>query len=136
MRGSWRFPPDGAIERAPMPAIAREKRVGLLWSAASCRIYRRRGPLPARPGVEHRLHDPPTGLDIVSALEQSRIAVHAVIDQSLITRARRSIEIILVVELHFDAAHMHFRPRDLGAEPQRHAFLRLNMQDQIILGEP
>ena len=136
--GRWRsadrahddFPSAG--ERAPAPAVARQQRVGLARPGAAGRIDRQRRRAILRPGVEHRLHHAPAGLDVVGALEQRRIADHAVIDQRLVAGARRGLEIVLVVELHLDAADLHARSRDLGAEAQGHALVGLDVQDQIV----
>ena len=124
------------FEIAPMPTIPRQKRIGFLRSAASRRIERYCRCTIRRDRVDDRLHDPPAGFDLISALEQRRVAGHAIVDQRLVARARGKLEVILIVELHRNAAHTHARARDLGAEPQRYPLKRLNMQSQVIRSKP
>src|SRR6266851_9973028 len=56
------------------------------------------------PGVQDGLHRAPARLDIVGPLEQRGVADHAVIDQRLVARTGRHVEIGLVGEVHADVA--------------------------------
>ena len=78
------------VDRTPAPAVARQQLVGFARARASGRhrsAVRRVAIL--RPGIEDRLHHPPSGLDVVGALEQRRVADHAVVDQRLVAGVRR-----------------------------------------------
>src|SRR6202011_6169550 len=118
-----------SFEGAPGAAIARQQ------------FVRRGRAVPARniawnilgriggPGVEDGLHRPPARLDIVGALEQRRVADHAVIEQRLVAGAGRHVEIALIGEVHADVAKLHGRAGALGGELQRDALVRLDAQD-------
>src|SRR6185312_11410591 len=89
-------------ELSPVPAVARQQRIGFGWAIAAGRIALdalAAGPFPC---IEERLHCLPAGLDAVGALKQDVVADHAVVDQRLITGTRLGLEVILVAEFHLD----------------------------------
>ena len=113
-------------DRAPTPVVALQQRVGFGWARAAGGIDGYVGRAIVGPGIEDGLHDAPSGLDIVGALEQRWITHHAIVDQCLVAGARRGMEMVPVVELHRDTFHADAGSGDFGAEPQGHAFLRLD----------
>src|ERR1700724_4102117 len=97
----------GLPDRPPPSAVAGEELIGLFRPLAAGRVGGKALPTRMAPRVDERLHHAPAGLDAVGALEQDRVTDHAVIDQGLITSARRNLEIILVFE-----SHAHARKRN------------------------
>src|SRR5207244_4885376 len=79
--------------------------------------------------------DRPAGFDAVRALEQGRIADHAVVDQRFVAGARLGVEVVAIAEIHPHAAEVYLRTGLLRAELQRYPFIGLKLQDQDIRGE-
>src|SRR5215467_6037036 len=88
------------------------------------------------PGIEDGLHNAPPSLDVVRTLKQRWIALHAIVDESFVACVRWRIEMLSVVELHCNTVHSDGRARDLGAEPEGHAFFRLHQNSHIIGCQP
>ena len=68
------------------------------------------------PGINKGLHDAPTCLDAISALEQRGVTNHTVVDQRLVTGASCSFKIIFIIECHPNACNSHRWARHLGIE--------------------
>ena len=84
------------------------------------------------PDVDDRLNDAPAGFDHVGALEERRVADHAIAQEALVAGAVFDAEIIAVVEVHVDEAELHHGARNFRAEAERDAFFRLDVNDQAI----
>src|SRR5262245_41322348 len=99
-----------------MPTISRYQCIGLAWSHAARAIDRQLRRVVLRPSVQCWLYHFPCGFNAVGALEQGRVARHAIVDQCFIAGVRFSLEIIPVVELHLNATHAYTRSWDLRIE--------------------
>jgi hypothetical protein len=111
-----------------------------MWSAsvgtpAACGIVGELARRERLPHVEQRRHHPPTRFDHIRALEQSRVADHAVEEQGLIANPGRGAEVLLVFHIHVHRAEIHHRARNLCAEPERDALVRLDMHHELIGAE-
>src|ERR1700730_15814925 len=126
---SGRFGPITPVlsgNRSPAPAVPSQQPIGLRRTLATGLIDREPARSYVAPGVEERLHDPPPRLDPIRPLEQDRVANHAVVDEGLVAYARRSVEIVLVLERHADARNRDNRARHLRIELQTDALIRLS----------
>src|SRR5262245_35550706 len=68
----------------PLASLALENVIRILGTPGACGIVGELARRERLPHVEQRRHHPPTGFDRVRALEQSRVADHAVEEQGLI----------------------------------------------------
>src|SRR5262249_29361857 len=68
-------------DRLPVAAATPQQLVRGVGAIASCRIEFERRRFVILPVVENRLHNGPPGFDAVGALEQHRIADHAIVNQ-------------------------------------------------------
>src|SRR5436853_270338 len=93
-------------ERPPLPAAAPQQLLGGVRPGGAGGVEFERHALVGAPHVEDRLHHGPASLDAVGALEQGRIADHAVIDQGLVAGARLGVEIVAIAEIHPHTAEM------------------------------
>src|SRR3954471_13588721 len=82
--------PDHQITRfldvSPMSSIARHQLIRLFWSPASRGVVREFAWGQRLPYVENRIDYGPTSFHHIGALEQRRIADHAVVEQDFIPR--------------------------------------------------
>ena len=74
--------------------------------------------------------------NLISALEESRVAYHAVMQQPLVAGARCVTEIIFVIKVHIDRTNFHGGARNLCPEAHQDSFVRLNVEDEAISGQP
>src|SRR5215472_10565254 len=111
-------PSSRSCDRAPLPAAAPQEMIRRLRAGAPGGVgFERRG-LVILPQIEDRLHDGPSGLDAVGAVEQHRVADHAVVNKRLVASRRLGVEIILVGEVHPHPAERDLRTRNFRAELQ------------------
>src|SRR5450432_4017947 len=80
----------------PCPAVALYQSIGFRWPFASCGVKRQSIDAILRPAVEHRLYDGPARFDRIGALKQTRVPEHAIVQQRLVTVARRGLEVIAI----------------------------------------
>src|SRR5262249_39940179 len=113
-------------------AVALHQFFGVTRSPRARRIVREAARGKGVPNVDDGLNDAPAGFDHVSALEQRRVARHAIAQQALVTGAVLDAEIIAVVEVHVDEPELHHRAGDLHAEAERNAFFRLDVDHEAI----
>src|ERR1700683_4623462 len=101
---------------APFAPVPPEKLGCLLGPPRSSRIIREVVCWRGFPSVQNRLDDGPGGLHHVGALEQSRVAHHAVVDQGLVSGLRSAPEILGVFKRHVHRAQTHDRSWYFGLE--------------------
>src|ERR1700756_4309076 len=94
----------GSRDQAPLPAAAPQQVVRRFRSGAPRSVGFERHSLVIVPQIEDRLHDLPPGFDPVGAVEQHGVTDHAIIDEGLVPGGRLGAEIVLVREIHPDAA--------------------------------
>src|SRR5258707_14100709 len=82
---------------------------GIIWEAAGGQCV---------PDVDHRLNHAPAGFDHVSALEERRIAGHAIAQQPFVTGAGLGAEIAALIEIHVHQAELHDRALYFSSEAE------------------
>src|ERR1700745_3499775 len=110
----------------PLSAIAFEQSVGFFWTPASGSVLGNSRGFGGAPDVENRIDKRPCGFDTVAAIEKSRIAAQAIVDEGSVRAARRIAKSFLVAETHVDVADAHFGARALGAKRDRDTLIGLN----------
>src|SRR5659263_40008 len=121
----------GLLGPSPGVAVARDHLVGA-GRAPRPGLVVLRWCLEARPVVEHRIEDLPAELDLLLLREQWRVTEQYVQKQPLVRLGRRLGERVAVAEVHVDVPDLHLATGDLGAEPQRHAFVGLDPHHERI----
>src|SRR6516162_2182447 len=81
-------------DRPPTAAVPGEEAVGLDGPLAAGLVHGKVLAAGAAPGVDEGLDHAPAGFDSVGALEQDGVADHAVIDQRLVSGARRNVDVM------------------------------------------
>src|ERR1700730_16671762 len=97
LRAGTLFP---GFNRSPPASIAREEMIRLSRTFTAGLVGRKPVPTRVAPRIQERLHHAPARLDAVGALEQDRIADHAIVKERLVACARRGIEIVSITGGH------------------------------------
>src|SRR5215831_16406635 len=106
------------------------------WSVGASGILMEIAAAPGCPGFQNRLNDRPPTLDHLSALEQTGVANHCIVQKGLVSCAVLNAKIVAVIERHVHRARLDDRPWNLSLEFKRDVLLWLNGHDQPIwLGE-
>src|SRR6185503_14185231 len=108
-----------SVERTPGTAVARDQLAGRRGPAAAGNIVWKITRRIVGPGIEDRLYRLPTRFDIVCALEQRRVADHAIVEKRLVTDVGRHLEISLVGKIHADIAQLDRRSGLFSCEFER-----------------
>ena len=119
----------------PGTSIGLEQLIRVLRAPGAGRIIGKCPRGKCLPDVEDRVNDAPAGLDHVGTLKQRRIADHTVEEQPFVACTDLLAEVVEVVKIHIDGAHVNDGPWDLGTEMKRNAFVRLNMNDDAVCGQ-
>ena len=84
------------------------------------------------PAIENRGAEAPRLLHLILTGEQRRVSEHAVEQEPLVRLGRLPEKRAPIQEIHVDAANAQRLTRDLRAEPQRDALLRLNAEHEEV----
>src|SRR5205823_8653469 len=119
----------------PRTTIFGQQLISLFRSPSPGFVIRKVGWRFRAPGLLNRLDHSPAGFNLISALEESSVAHHAVMQQSLVTGARCVTEIIFVIKVHIDWTNFHCGTGNLCAEAYQDSFVRLNVENKSIRGQ-
>src|SRR5262249_5044662 len=104
------------LQRPPVTAVACSQLVRRFRSLAARWIVRKRRRRPLGPGLENGIHQGPSSLHAVRAIEKRRITSDAIIDQRSVRIARTASERLLIPKVHLHRTNLHmsarrFRPK-------------------------
>lgn len=117
--------------RLPAPSVSCEHLVRLDRTPGARRVLR--GLAVLVPVLLDRVEDVPGELDLLVTREEVRVAEEHVEDEPLVRLGARLREGLAVGEVHRDVPDLHGGARNLGAEADRHALVRLDPDDQGVL---
>src|SRR6202166_2346263 len=109
----------------PMPAVALEKNVGLMWAPASGRVLRDGGAFCRGPHIQDRIDQRPGGLHVIATIKERGVTAHAIVYQRGVCAAWRLAKALFVFEIHIHIADAHFGSRALGHEGNGDSFIGL-----------
>src|SRR5713226_5812723 len=125
-----------AVERRVSPAssIAFDELISLARPPSSGGVIRkaRRLLVCDLPGFEDRVHQAPGGFHAVGAVEERRVAAHAVVQERGIRAARASAKRRAVAKIHRDGLYAHLRARELRAKDNRDALVGLDVKQEPV----
>src|SRR4051812_10394371 len=79
------------------------------------------------PNVKNGRNDSPACFDHICPLKKRGVADHAIVKKTFVTCCYLFLEVVAVIEVHVDRAHVNDRTRDLRAEMKGNAFVGLNV---------
>src|SRR3954452_10737497 len=116
----------------PLPALALQQLIGFARPPTAGWILRNAGGFCRAPDIENGIDQRPGGLDRVAAIEQCSVSAYAIADQRCVSAVSAVAKTFAIAEIHIHVADAHLWAGTLGAEGNRNAFVRLNVENQPI----
>src|SRR6266850_3933526 len=116
----------------PLSAVTFEQKIGFPWSPAPRSILWHGGALGGAPDVEDGIHQRPSRLHAIAAIEERGIAAHTVVQECRVGATRPLSKSFAIAEIHGDVSNAHFGSRALCPKRNGNAFVRLDIQDQAV----
>src|SRR5580704_2261093 len=120
------------LQRAPSPSIGTRQIIRRARPLAARRIVWKRRRRSALPSLGDGIHQRPSRLHAVGAVEKRGVAAYAIIDQSGVSIARHSAECSAILKIHGYRTDVHLATRSFGSKRKRNSFIRLNIQNDAI----
>src|ERR1700732_4871685 len=119
-------------QRPPSSPVRTSQIIRRARPLTSRRIVWKRRRRSAFPSLRNRVHQGPSCLHAVGAVEKSGVAAYAIIDQSGVSVARHSAESSAILEIHGHRTDVHLATGGFGSKRKRNSFIRLNIQNDAI----
>src|SRR5438067_8979319 len=94
----------------PTAAVVFQEFISLFRTPRSGFIVRKRRQWRVGPPFLNRCYYGPSGFNLIGALEQSRVAHHAIVQEPLVSGAGHVAKIVFVIEIHIDGADVQDWP--------------------------